>query len=254
MLNRRNISLPRTRKPYLGKKMDFAGIISLTLLDYPSKTACTVFTSGCNFRCPFCHNSTLVLPEMINSSAEQPVSEEELLKFLKKRSGLLDGICISGGEPLMDFDGLCSVLPKIKSLGYSVKLDTNGSFPDRLQKLIADGLVDYVAMDIKNSFPHYAETIGIPNFDIAPIKKSIDIIMSSSLDYEFRTTVLHEFHNKERISELCSGIKGASRYFLQQFKDTDNVIKKGLTPLSADEIKEMASAAQKFVPCEIRGI
>ncbi|MBR5312864.1 MAG: anaerobic ribonucleoside-triphosphate reductase activating protein [Clostridia bacterium] len=231
--------------------MNFAGIQKLTLLDYPGKTACTLFTDGCNLRCPFCHNARLVLPEMRD---ETILSGTEIHAFLKKRAGLLDGVCITGGEPLLHIRELLEFLPEVRSLGYAVKLDTNGTRPDALERLLRDGLIDYAAMDVKNAFPYYGETVGLPDFDVTPVKESIALLMQSGIDYEFRTTVVREFHTVERIRELAESITGAKRYFLQGFKDSGELIADGLSAVSREEMEKMRDAANRFCPTELRGM
>lgn len=229
--------------------MKFAGIQKLTLLDFPGKTACTLFTNGCNLRCPFCHNARLVLPELMGDE----MRETELTAFLKKRAGLLDGVCVTGGEPLLRERELREFLPTVRELGYAVKLDTNGTKPDVLAGLIRDGLVDYVAMDVKNAWAYYGETVGIPGFDVAPVRESVEILMHGIVEYEFRTTVVREFHTVERIRELAEEIRGAKRYFLQGFRDSGELIQDGLSAVSEDEMKKMRDAASVFCPTELRG-
>ena len=231
--------------------MTFAGIQKLTLLDYPGKTACTVFTNGCNLRCPFCHNARLVLPECQGCSSL--FTEEEIRAFLKKRAGLLDGIYITGGEPLLHEKDLQEFIPYVRGLGYAVKLDTNGTRPEILEQFLQGGWIDYVAMDVKNAFTYYPETVGIADFDVTPIKESIQIIRNSGVDYEFRTTVVQEFHTVERIRELAQTIAGARRYFLQKFLDSGELISSGLSAVSLEEMQAMQDAASKFCPTEIRG-
>ncbi len=230
--------------------MTFAGIQKLTLLDYPGKTACTLFTNGCNLRCPFCHNARLVLPEMQNVSL---LTEEEIRTFLKKRAGLLDGICITGGEPLLHEKPLRDFIPYARELGYAIKLDTNGTRPKELTAFLQAGWIDYVAMDVKNAFTYYAETVGTADFDVTPIKESIDIIRTSGVDYEFRTTVVREFHTVERIRELAQSIAGAKQYFLQKFLDSGELISSGLSVVSAEDMQAMRDAASQFCLTEIRG-
>ncbi len=230
--------------------MNFAGIQKLTLLDYPGKTACTVFTDGCNLRCPYCHNARLVLPEKRDGTS---LSGEEILAFLKKRAGLLDGICITGGEPLLHVRELREFLSAVRELGYAVKLDTNGTRPDALAELLRDRLVNYVAMDVKNAFPYYPETVGLPEFDVTPIKESIALLMDGSVDYEFRTTVVREFHTVGRIRELAQSIAGAKRYFLQYFKDSGELIADELSAVPKEEMQAMCDAAAEFCPTELRG-
>ena len=230
--------------------MNFAGIQKLTLLDYPDRTACTVFTDGCNLLCPFCHNARLVLA---GKRQDASLSDSEILAFLKKRAGLLDGICVSGGEPLLHARDLREFLPAVRELGYAVKLDTNGTLPDVLAEFLRDGLVDYVAMDVKNAFPYYAETVGIAGFDVTPVKKSIALLMRGNVDYEFRTTVVREFHTVERIRGLAQSIMGAKRYFLQGFKDSGELIGSGLSAVPTAEMQAMRNAAAEFCPTELRG-
>lgn len=231
--------------------MNFAGIQKLTLLDYPGKTACTLFTDGCGLRCPFCHNAGLVLPEKRSGTI---LGKAEILAFLKKRAGLLDGVCITGGEPLLHIRNLREFLPEVRALGYAVKLDTNGTNPDALAELICDGLIDYAAMDVKNAFPYYGETVGVSDFDVTPVKESIRLLMNGGMDYEFRTTVVREFHTAERIRELAQSIAGAKRYFLQGFKDSGELIADGLSAVSREEMEKMRDAANGFCPTELRGM
>lgn len=230
--------------------MIIGGLQKLTLLDYPGKLACTVFTVGCNFKCPFCHNSSLVF----NDRELEPLSAEELVRFLKKRSGVLEGVCITGGEPLLNRD-IEPLISKIKELGYCVKLDTNGSFPDRLKGLVENGLIDKVAMDIKNSKRSYAETVGIKDFDIAPICESVDFLLSDRVDYEFRTTVTQNLHSPEDFEEIGEWIKGAKAYFLQDFKDSGDLICPDIKGVTPEIIREYLATVRKYVPCaELRGI
>lgn len=228
--------------------MIFAGIQKLTLLDYPEKTACTVFTAGCNLRCPFCHNARLVQNE-----GYSPLPDTEVLAYLKKRAGLLDGICISGGEPLLHARELREFLPEVRELGYAVKLDTNGTFPSELAELIDTGLIDYVAMDIKNAFSDYAETVGLPSFDTTSVRESISLLMHGTVDYEFRTTVVRELHTIERIKSIAESISGAKRYFLQGFIDSGELLCMGLSSVSDTEMQSMRDIASEFCPTEIRG-
>lgn len=230
--------------------MKFAGIQKLTLLDFPGKTACTVFTDGCNLRCPFCHNARLVLA---GKREDASLSDTEILAFLKKRAGLLDGVCVTGGEPLLHARELREFLPAVRELGYAVKLDTNGTMPDVLAELLRDGLIDYVAMDVKNAFPYYAETVGLPEFDVTPVKESIALLMNSGVDYEFRTTVVREFHTVEKIRELAQSITGAKRYFLQSFRDSGELIGDGLSAVPTKKMRAMRDAADEFCPTELRG-
>lgn len=226
------------------------GFQKLTILDYPGKVACIVFTPGCNFRCPFCHNAALVT----HIDKDTYIDEEEVLSYLKKRQGILDGVVITGGEPLLQ-DGIEEFIGKIKDLGYAIKLDTNGSFPEKLISLVEKGLVDYVAMDIKNSKAKYMVSIGVNNIDMASIEKSVDFLLQNKVDYEFRTTIVDGFHTIDDIQDIVVWIKGAHKYFLQNFVDSGDLIEAGLSPVSVDMLKEMKKKATEFVPCvEIRGI
>lgn len=231
--------------------MLISGLQKLTLLDYPGTVACTVFTGGCNFRCPFCHNAALVLPELMG----QDTDEEQVLAFLKRRQGVLDGVAITGGEPLLHKD-IGIFLEKVRALGYKIKLDTNGSFPDRLQELISAGLVDRVAMDIKNAPELYAKTVGLPSLDLAPIERSKELLLRGDVDYEFRTTVVKGLHTRESIIGAAKWIAGAKEYYLQQFKDSGNVIAiEGLSEYNEQEMHALAQAAAQVVPTvRVRGV
>ena len=226
------------------------GFQKLTILDYPGKVACIVFTPGCNFRCPFCHNASLVT----HIDKDTYLDVNEVMDYLKKRQGLLDGVVITGGEPLLQ-DGIEDFISEIKALGYAVKLDTNGSFPEKLISVVEKGLVDYVAMDIKNSKEKYAETIGVDDFDITPIEKSVDFLLQNKVDFEFRTTIVDGLHTLDDIQDIVVWIKGAHKYFLQNFVDSGDLIKPDLKPVSALLLKEMQKKASEIIPSvEIRGI
>ncbi len=226
------------------------GFQKLTILDYPGKVACIVFTPGCNFRCPFCHNASLVT----HIDKETFLQVDEVLDYLKKRQGLLDGVVITGGEPLLQ-DGIEEFISEIKALGYCVKLDTNGSFPEKLISVVEKGLVDYVAMDIKNSKEKYAETIGVDDFDITPIEKSVDFLLQNKVDFEFRTTIVDGLHTLDDIQDIVVWIKGAHKYFLQNFVDSGDLIKPDMKPVSALLLKEMQKKASEIISnVEIRGI
>ena len=229
--------------------MKIHGLQKMTLLDYPGKVACTVFLGGCEFRCPFCHNADLL---DVNAPAE--MDDEELLRFLKTRTGLLDGVAITGGEPLLRQD-LPDLLVRIRDLGYLVKIDTNGDHPARLKKILDEGLADYVAMDVKNSPQRYGETVGIPGFDTARISESIGILLSSDTEYEFRTTVVKQFHDEASFEEIGPWIRGAKRYFLQGFVDRDTVPFAGLEAWSKEEMERFADIVRPFVKnVDIRGL
>ena len=228
--------------------MKILGFAKMTLLDYPSKVACTVFTSGCNFRCPFCHNALLV------EENGETYSEEEILEFLEKRKGLLDGVCVTGGEPLLQPD-IEEFISKIKAMGYSVKLDTNGSFPEKLISLVEKGLIDYVAMDVKNCMEKYALSVGIENFNTQNIEKSIDFLLTGAVDYEFRTTVVAEHHDIQDIEAIGRRIKGAKRYFLQKFVDSGCLLEEGLHAHGNETMEEMRVKAAAFVTdAQLRGL
>ncbi|MBP5307683.1 MAG: anaerobic ribonucleoside-triphosphate reductase activating protein [Clostridia bacterium] len=230
--------------------MLISGFRKMTLLDYPNKVACTVFTGGCNFRCPFCHNASLVTDIDKNSA----LKADEILSFLKKRTGLLDGVCITGGEPLMHPD-VTDFIKEIKSLGFSVKVDTNGSFPDRLKEIVNGGLADYVAMDVKNSPEKYAMTVGVENFDITPVKESVKFLKESGAAFEFRTTVVKEFHDVADIEAVAEWIGGAPAYYLQNFEDSGNLICGGLHSVDNKTMERMRISALKHVKnVSLRGI
>ncbi len=195
------------------------GLQKLSLLDYPGRLAATIFTGGCNLRCPFCHNPLLVT----RFSECERISEEEVFTFLEKRKGLLDGVCITGGEPLLHED-LADFIIKVRKMGFLVKLDTNGAFPEKLDSLIRRSLVDYVAMDIKNSFEKYAITVGIPDFDAAPVFKSAKLLLNGSVPYEFRTTLVRGFHTEEDMVKIGRSLDGAKNYFLQNFKNSGDLV------------------------------
>ncbi len=229
--------------------MKIHGLQKMTLLDYPGRVACTIFLGGCDMRCPFCHNA-----ELLDGSAPAVMESEELLAFLKKRQGLLDGVAITGGEPLLRPD-LPELAARIRELGYPVKLDTNGMHPDRLRQMIREGLVQYVAMDIKNCPGRYAETAGLPAIDLVPVQQSIDLLMAGETDYEFRTTVVSEFHSEDSFREIGPWIRGAKRYFLQKFTDRDTVPFAGLHAPSDEELRRFAEIVRPFVPAvELRGV
>ena len=228
--------------------MNVNGLQKLTLLDYPGRVACTVFLAGCNLRCPFCHNS-----ELLDGTAETVMDDGELLDFLKKRQGMLDGVAFTGGEPLLRAD-LPELLRAVRALGYAVKLDTNGTRPEALRRILAEGLADYVAMDVKNSPARYAETCGAETMDLAPVYASIEALRAGAADYEFRTTVVDELHDAADFAAIGEMIVGAKRYFLQPFKDRDTVAFAGFHAPSAEKLNACAAAVRPFVgSVEIRG-
>lgn len=225
------------------------GLQKLTLLDYPGKVACTIFTGGCNFRCPFCQNSDLL-------ACEQPAQLEvaEVLDFLKRRRHLLDGVCISGGEPLLQED-LFALLQQIRAMGYLIKLDTNGSFPQRLQQYVEAELVDYVAMDLKNSLQHYAETTGTTGFYTDAIHQSVAFLLQGTVPYEFRTTVVREFHQTEDFVDISQWIAGAQQYFLQGFVNSEHVLQSGLHGYAVEEMEQFRQILLPYIPSvQLRGI
>lgn len=220
----------------------------MTMLDYPGKVACTIFTYGCNLRCPFCHNASLVIDEA------ELLDIEEIMAYINKRKGILDGVCITGGEPLLQ-GGTLDLIKRIKELGLLVKIDTNGAFPDRLKELLDLGLVDYIAMDIKNSKEKYALTTGLAKIDIAPYEKSVEIIKNSGIDYEFRTTIVRELHTLEDIEKIGEWIDGAKKYFLQSFTDSGNLISEGFSAHDKKTLEAFKDAISRHVSSvEIRGI
>ena len=230
--------------------MRIQGLQKLTLLDYPEHTACTVFTAGCNFRCPFCHNASLV----VDISKESEISEEEFFAFLQKRRGILDGVCVSGGEPLLQPD-IEVFIKRIKDMGFTVKLDTNGSFPDKLMYLVEQGLVDYVAMDIKNSMESYAFTAGTETLDIVSVQKSVSYLKEGHVPYEFRTTVVKHYHSPGSFEEIGKWLVGTEKYFLQNFVDSGDLIGKNTRGCSEEEMREFLAIVQKYIPtAKLRGM
>ena len=230
--------------------MIISGLQKMTLLDYPGRVACTVFLQGCNFRCPFCHNSGL-----LGAAQEDTIPAEELLDFLRKRVGILDGVCITGGEPTLQPD-LPQLLKQIKELGYAIKLDTNGSNPEMLKALVKDGLIDYVAMDIKNCPDRYAETIGLSQMP-AEIEKSVAFLMADVVDYELRTTVVEEFHDESSIEAMGQWLQSlgkAKRLFLQPYADRDSVLRQGLHTPDSEKLRRFQAIAAPYADfVEIRG-
>ena len=230
--------------------MKIQGLQKLTLLDYPEKVACTVFFAGCNFRCPFCHNASLVT----HISEEPEMTEEAFFTFLKKRQGILDGVCITGGEPLLQPD-IEDFIRKIKELGYAVKLDTNGSFPTKLKTLVEKGLVDYVAMDIKNSREAYGITAGVEKIDIASVEESVAYLKEGKVPYEFRTTVVKNLHTKEALQSIGQWIAGAEKYFLQNFVNSGDLINSKVEGCSEEEMKDYLKVVQQYIPeTKLRGM
>lgn len=230
--------------------MRIQGLQKLTLLDFPERVACTVFFAGCNFRCPFCHNASLV----VDIPLEGDITEKEFFSFLKKRQGILDGVCVTGGEPLLQ-PNIENFIRKIKDLGYAVKLDTNGSFPEKLKFLVESGLVDYVAMDIKNCPEEYGITAGVPNLDVSSIIESVSYLKEGHVPFEFRTTVVKGHHTRESFEKIGQWLQGTERYFLQNFVDSGDLIGKETKGCSEEEMREFLKVVQKYVlEAKLRGM
>ena len=226
------------------------GLQKLTLLDFPEKMACTVFTFGCNLRCPFCHNASLVLSDRADDTA---ISEEEFFSFLQKRRGILEGVCITGGEPTLMPD-LPDFIRRIRAMGYAVKLDTNGYRPDVLKALVGKGLLDYVAMDVKNSLRLYPKTTGIPGLNTALIEESMDFLMEGHIPFEFRTTLVQGLHTPESVADMGRRLAGEERFFLQTFEDSGDLIGEGLSAFDRAETESLLTLLRAYVPnAQIRG-
>lgn len=223
------------------------GFQKLTLLDYPGKMACIIFTGGCNYNCAYCHNR-----ELLNCSNNELINEQEILDYLKKRKNILDGIVISGGEPTIQKD-LVSFCKKVKKLGVLIKLDTNGSNPKVIKELLDNNLIDYIAMDIKDSYSKYEDIIKLkPNID--NLKESIELIKNSNIDHEFRTTVNKNNHTFKDLEEICSYIEN-DNYYLQVFKQNEYVLDKDLESYSKEEMKDIfQKLKEKYPQINIRGI
>lgn len=210
--------------------MNICGLQKTTLLDYPGRVASTIFLGGCNFRCPFCHNS-----DLLDGCAEHPFSVPDVLAFLKKRSNVLEGVCITGGEPTLHPE-LEDFIRKIRSLGLAVKLDTNGFRPEVLKRLCGQGLIDYAAMDIKAGRANYGRACGVPGISLAPIEESVAFLLSGAVPCEFRTTVVRELHSEEDFIDIAQWINGCSSYFLQSYQDSENVLTPGFSACSKEEL------------------
>lgn len=230
--------------------MQIHGFAKTTLLDFPKHVAATIFTGSCNFRCPFCQNGDLVL-----HPAKVPViSEDEILCTLNKRRSIVEGVCITGGEPTLQPD-LKEFIQKIRDMGFLVKLDTNGYRPEVLEELLDEHLLDYVAMDIKNCPEKYAMTCGIPHLDLGRINSSIELLLQKTIPFEFRTTVVRQFHTKEDFEKIGQWIRGTDAYFLQSYRDSDRVISPGFSPYSIEELKEIQNLLLPYIPSvELRGV
>ena len=230
--------------------MKIHGLQKMTLLDFPGRVACTVFLGGCDLRCPFCHNA-----ELIDGTAPAVMESNGLLDFLKKRQGLLDGVAVTGGEPLLRGKELAELAEKIRELGYPLKLDTNGTHPERLRELIDRGLVQYVAMDIKNSPERYAQTCGLETMDLGPVRESAALLMEGRTAYEFRTTVVAELHDEESFRGIGEWIAGAQQYFLQKFTDRETVPFEGFHAPADAEMKQYKEIMKAYVEnTELRGV
>lgn len=226
--------------------MKISGIQKLSLVDFDGYVACTIFTSGCNFACPFCHNSRLV------NNTEPDIKEKEILEYLTKRKNMIDAVCISGGEPTLHHD-LKDFIIKIKQLGYKVKLDSNGTNPEMIKDLYESKLIDYIAMDIKNSYEKYSITIG-KEYELENIKKSINYIMSCGIDYEFRTTLVESLHEKDDMKAIGKMIKSAKKYYLQKFEDSGECIQSGLKEINKQLATEYLEIVKKYIPtAKLRG-
>lgn len=226
------------------------GLQKTTLLDYPGHVASTIFLGRCNFRCPYCQNSSLLDPKETTPF----YTEEDLFDHLLRRKGILEGVCITGGEPTLTKD-LKPFIQTIKDMGYLVKLDTNGSHPSMLKELIEEGLLDMVAMDIKNSLSRYGMTIGVPSFNKSLIEESVVLLKEGRIPYEFRTTLVKEFHGKEELLSISKWLRGESLYYLQNYQDGQEVLCEGLHGFSPEELKELLSIVQPLLPnASIRGV
>ena len=215
----------------------------MSMVDYDGKVSATIFTGSCNFRCEFCHNSPLVL----DYKSLPTIPEEEVLSYLEKRKNLLDGVCVSGGEPTLDKD-LSVFIEKVKKLGYSVKLDTNGTNPQLVKSLNENGLVDYFAMDIKNAKEDYARIIGFNEYNTKNVEQTVEYFLSGKASYEFRTTLINEYHNTENIKKIGEWIKGADKYFLQKFKNSENCIKSHLSAVENKVALNFRDILREYIP------
>ena len=226
--------------------MEFVGIDKFSLLDYDEKVSIVLFSPACNFRCPFCHNGESVL------NSNTPILFEEILEYLKSRVGLIDAVVFTGGEPTL-MPELKERIKAVKEMGFLIKLDTNGTNPKVIEELLNEGLLDYIAMDIKNSESMYLETAGCLQINMENIKNSIKIIENSGVNYEFRTTLVKEYHSEKSIREMADLVKGAKQLYLQKFVDREGVIKKGLHDISIEEANKFREILSEVVPTELRG-
>ena len=229
--------------------MKICGLQKTTLLDYPGHVAATVFLGQCNFRCPFCHNS-----DLITEQAEALFSKEELLTFLKKRTSLLEGVCITGGEPTLSPD-LEALVSDIKKLGFLVKLDTNGYRPSVIRNLCQKNLLDYIAMDIKSSPENYGTVTGIPDIRLSPIMESVEFIKTCGILYEFRTTAVKGLMGAEDFSAIGQWLHGAEHYFIQNYVESPQVLSPGFSPFRKEELLAFAELVRPHVKyVSLRGV
>lgn len=230
--------------------MKIYGLNKTTLLDYPGKVAATIFIGGCNFRCPFCHNSSLIFPDQTLPG----IPQEDILAFLKKRRKIIEGVCVTGGEPTLHKE-LFNLLRKIRELDLSIKIDTNGSNPAFLKQLVKEGLADEIAMDIKSSPENYHILNGISNYELSAINESIAFLMEGNIEYEFRTTVVRELHTEKDFIQIGKWLSGAKAYYLQAYRDSEEVLQPGYSSFSKEELQHFRSILLQTIPLvEIRGI
>ncbi|MCF0122475.1 MAG: anaerobic ribonucleoside-triphosphate reductase activating protein [Lachnospiraceae bacterium] len=230
--------------------MHIYGFQRLTLLDYPGLLACTIFLGHCNFRCPFCQNGNILL----YPKRELEISEEEVMAHLKKRRGILEGVCVTGGEATLDPD-LPEFLRRIKALGYQVKLDTNGYRPNILKRMASEGVLDYVAMDIKNAPDRYGETVGVKGLDVLKIQHSVEFLIGGTINYEFRTTVMRELHGWEEFKQIGNWLAGCQRYYLQNYRESESVITPVFSGYSKEQLERFRELLMRSIPeVGIRGV
>lgn len=230
--------------------MKIYGLNKTTLLDYPGKVAATIFLGGCNFRCPFCQNSSLVL----NPSAQPEIPVKEVLSFLKKRKGILDGVCITGGEPTLSPD-LPELLQEIRTLGYPIKLDTNGTHPDLLKTLTEQNLIQMTAVDIKACPDNYPALCGLVHPELDAVKETVEFLKNGTLDYEFRTTVIRELHSEKDFIEIGQWLTGAKAYYLQAYRDSEEVLQPGFSSYTRKELEHFREILKRTIPLvKLRGI
>lgn len=229
--------------------MTIQGLKKFSLLDYPGRTACTIYTAGCNFRCPYCYNASLV----IDTYKNKEIPLEDVYDFLRRCQGVLEGVCLTGGEPLIQH-GVEEFLSRVKERGYQVRLETNGSFPDKLKKIVTAGLVDYVAMDIKNSQESYGKTVGIEGYNVENVHRSVQYLLNGEVDYEFCTTVVLELHQRSDFESIGRWLRGARRYYLQPFVNSDDLIRDGLHRYNDSIMHQALEIVQRNIPAaRLRG-